>query len=429
MIYLSGLIISSAVSGWALFTIMDALYERKYLNSKLCYRGALCLYVVLSVIVAMQKFPGINVIFSMVILCLMSTLIYKTYRKNVVINSAIIIIYFALVDLIVTTIFSLFTNVNLNIALGNSQFFLISGICNALVMLCTCNLLIQLILRSQIGKVSMSIHFYTVFLLIFEVSVLCYFMADHRSSSNSVGLLVLSIGFVIVDGGVIYLFKMLSKNAILEKQTQLAEQQCNMTVKYYEALQKQYDETQRLIHDFKKHICVIENLETNQKEIKKKYIDEMKESINEVHYQFQCEDEILCTIIWEKMQVCRQENITLELNLQDIKFDFMRKSEVTSLFANLLDNAIEACRGCNSSKKEIRLRIHSFNHYIVIGMQNTIDTIPRCRNGNLLSTKPGHLGLGMEIISNIANKYYGNIDFDYSQDYFETKIILSTIHL
>jgi predicted solute-binding protein len=59
-------------------------------------------------------------------------------------------------------------------------------------------------------------------------------------------------------------------------------------------------------------------------------------------------------------------------------------------------------------------------------MKNTIGTCPKMKNKKFVSTKLGHLGLGTSIMEEIAEKYYGNVNYDYSEEYFETKIILSS---
>ena len=53
-------------------------------------------------------------------------------------------------------------------------------------------------------------------------------------------------------------------------------------------------------------------------------------------------------------------------------------------------------------------------------------TPPKLKNRKFVSTKLGHLGLGTSIMEEIAEKYYGNVNYDYSEEYFETKIILSS---
>lgn len=99
---------------------------------------------------------------------------------------------------------------------------------------------------------------------------------------------------------------------------------------------------------------------------------------------------------------------------------------MTSFFANLLDNAIEACQDSKKEKKKIYFRVHKFKDYIVIRMQNTIGSLPHFKAGQLQSTKPGHLGMGMLVLTNIVEKYCGNIDYNYTEDYFEIKIIIAS---
>lgn len=130
-------------------------------------------------------------------------------------------------------------------------------------------------------------------------------------------------------------------------------------------------------------------------------------------------------IFWDKIQNCKKHGISLDIDMQDIRFDFMDRIEVTILFANLLDNAIEACRRSKKEQKEISLRMHQFKEYIVIKMRNTLGDNPVLEGENLKSSKSGHHGMGMEILAKLANKYCGNLNYDFSEDYFETKIILS----
>lgn len=67
-------------------------------------------------------------------------------------------------------------------------------------------------------------------------------------------------------------------------------------------LLSQNADMQRLTHDFKKHIQVIENIENEKKEIRKEYIEELMKSINSIQQQFQYEDKIVCTILLEKVK-------------------------------------------------------------------------------------------------------------------------------
>lgn len=98
---------------------------------------------------------------------------------------------------------------------------------------------------------------------------------------------------------------------------------------------------------------------------------------------------------------------------------------VTVLFANLLDNAIDASKKCKHDRR-IFLRIHKFKDYVVIKMINTMAQTLEISDNKLISTKREHTGLGISILTDLVNKYCGNMNYSYTDKEFETKIILST---
>lgn len=109
-------------------------------------------------------------------------------------------------------------------------------------------------------------------------------------------------------------------------------------------------------------------------------------------------------------------------------FDFMEKIDITSLFSNLLDNAMESCLRCKNMDPRINLRIHKHKEYVVIKITNTMEEIPIEENGRFISKKSGHSGLGIEILKDLADKYYGNYKCNYSDEVFEACVILSVIN-
>lgn len=43
-------------------------------------------------------------------------------------------------------------------------------------------------------------------------------------------------------------------------------------------------------------------------------------------------------------QICKKENISFEINIQNTQLDFMSEPDITSLFDNLIANATEAAK-------------------------------------------------------------------------------------
>lgn len=425
MIYILGLIVSCIITGYVYLKILDELYERKYVEKKWIYYLSVIIHILFNVVEALAANPMLNISYSLMALCAGSAFLYTTEKKDVLVNSVIIIIYVAIMDLVVTTIFSTLTQDNTYIALSDPRFFLVSGIANALAILCTWHVFSQILKKCKISNVSIALNIYMVFLLVFEFSLLLYLLQKGTDVEHNGIILVIGIGFVVVDAGVMHLFEKVSYNFELEKKTELLEQQRELFARYYESLQERFQDSQKLLHDMKRHLQVISSMGETEKTMREEYANKLLEEIEDIQRQFHCSDRIVCSILWDKIQICNHDNIELDINMQDIRFDFMEKTDVTVLFANLLDNAIDASKKCKHDRR-IFLRIHKFKDYVVIKMINTMAQTLEISDNKLISTKREHTGLGISILTDLVNKYCGNMNYSYTDKEFETKIILST---
>ena len=425
MIYILGLIVSCIITGYVYLKILDELYERKYVEKKWIYYLSVIIHILFNVVEALAANPMLNISYSLMALCAGSAFLYTTEKKDVLVNSVIIVIYVAIMDLVVTTIFSTLTQDNTYIGLSDPRFFLVSGIANALAILCTWHVFSQILKKCKISNVSIALNIYMVFLLVFEFSLLLYLLQKGTDVEHNGIILVIGIGFVVVDAGVMHLFEKVSYNFELEKKTELLEQQRELFARYYESLQERFQDSQKLLHDMKRHLQVISSMGETEKTMREEYANKLLEEIEDIQRQFHCSDRIVCSILWDKIQICNHDNIELDINMQDIRFDFMEKTDVTVLFANLLDNAIDASKKCKHDRR-IFLRIHKFKDYVVIKMINTMAQTLEISDNKLISTKREHTGLGISILTDLVNKYCGNMNYSYTDKEFETKIILST---
>ncbi|WP_127529974.1 GHKL domain-containing protein [Paenibacillus kobensis] len=91
------------------------------------------------------------------------------------------------------------------------------------------------------------------------------------------------------------------------------------------------------------------------------------------------------------------------------------------LLHNALDNAIAATSDIPAII-EISSLQHKSNYLIII--KNPIRTPIKERNGELKSTKANHEGFGLQIIRDIAAKYYGDVQIETNERFFELTIIL-----
>ncbi len=109
-----------------------------------------------------------------------------------------------------------------------------------------------------------------------------------------------------------------------------------------------------------------------------------------------------------------------------VSLEFMDDLDVTAIFANLWDNAIEACRKVSDSKY-INIQIGKLNNFIFISMENSCNgkLIP---NGKYFeSTKMAHEGIGISSIKKSVEKYNGFFSTKSDGNIFKSEISIPII--
>ena len=104
----------------------------------------------------------------------------------------------------------------------------------------------------------------------------------------------------------------------------------------------------------------------------------------------------------------------------------MQKGDIYSLFGNILDNSINACKELDDlDKRCISLNVYNINDFIVISEQNYFKGTLNFDSGLPISSKDyRYHGFGMKSIKMIVNKYHGSLYIDTSNNIFSLTIII-----
>ena len=131
-------------------------------------------------------------------------------------------------------------------------------------------------------------------------------------------------------------------------------------------------------------------------------------------------------LIAYKRNVCRDLNISFEINIRKVAQNIIKEHEMISLIGNLLDNAIEAAAKCLPGKRYIK-----FESGIVKGRW-----IIRTENSKLISETPifndmattkrdkEKHGIGTKLVKRIVRRNKGDIKFRDKGECFEVVVIL-----
>lgn len=91
----------------------------------------------------------------------------------------------------------------------------------------------------------------------------------------------------------------------------------------------------------------------------------------------------------------------------DIPSDiFVTETDISVIFGNLLENALDACKKEKNDNKKIAVNASFENGMLCITVDNTYTgTLKYTSAGNIISTKYSGSGLGTQSVKNIADRY------------------------
>ena len=259
---------------------------------------------------------------------------------------------------------------------------------------------------------------------IFYLFTLLNYLQIYAGLEDSI---LFSINIILIFMVNIYttqIFDNISRNNELQNELNLYHQQSKLQYKYYDNLEKKYQGSRKLAHDIRNHLNTIEELyKANDIESAKKYTDDIHQMLNGLNQKYYASNKVLNIILNDKFEQAEENNIKIECRIGDVKLDFIRDIDLTTIFANLLDNAIEANLD-NVNNKYIRIDIQRFNELLVINTINSINSKPTIKNKKYKTTKVNHDGLGIENIKKSIENYDGTMIIDFTENYFKVNIVI-----
>ncbi len=188
--------------------------------------------------------------------------------------------------------------------------------------------------------------------------------------------------------------------------------------KYYHMLAAQDEQQKIMIHDIKNHLQSLAQLNQDgrQKEVEQ-YLNELLQSDSLRPSVRVCDHELLNAILCRYQIQCQEKNIGFHTDIRSGCADFLTDEEITALFCNLLDNAIEAIGDTADSFIEVSMAKRPNPPVTTLIVKNSCPNAPKSGNaGQLLTSKsnPQYHGYGLRSVKRIATKYHG-----YMQAYYD----------
>jgi hypothetical protein len=226
------------------------------------------------------------------------------------------------------------------------------------------------------------------------------------------------VGFMDSAVVIIYfIFSVINLKTLYEKKEIEVEQEVLKVLVHQsgteiEALRKSEKQTAIYRHDLRHHLnylkaCISEN---NLKDALS-YIAETCEAIDNTKVVQYSENEPINLILSSYAAKAGEKKICSDITITATDFSKYAISDLCSLLANALENALHACEAItDSDKRFIKLRMYSKNNKLCIDIRNSYHTEPVFEQGLPVAKEPGH-GFGTKSMAYVVEKYGGIYQF------------------
>lgn len=353
-----------------------------------------------------------------VLVYLIGCLCYKGKYKILYIS--FYLIYIVFIDVITVLLGTTVYRKTIYESINTGWDLFVSGIVTSIIALCSFKIFIDILIHKQIKVLLIHQQLFFVLFGAFELFYLYELTSKNMNNTNLLSSILFSGIVVILDVYLIYLFELISNNNELITKCKLLEQHRKLNFKYYSKLEMQLLNYKKMIHDIRHHVVVLSsNIPFN-----KEYGEELKNMLNKQISPLITESKVLNIIIGTTQMICEEKKIELFLKVDAVNLDFISDVDITTIFSNLLENAVEASEVMAEGERKITLEIHINQWHVLAKVENRCkEVIPFIyKIGE--SSKENHMGLGLANVTETIDRYQGSWSLERKQQVFRFKLVI-----
>ncbi|QEH66907.1 sensor histidine kinase [Cellulosilyticum sp. WCF-2] len=204
-------------------------------------------------------------------------------------------------------------------------------------------------------------------------------------------------------------------------------EQLERQLKYYHKLEEVNKETRAIKHDMHNHMLIIKGLaQQGQLHKLEQYIGEMEQTTERLGCMVHTGNSIVDAILNDKLQIAKERNIQMEYEVRLSNQLTLDDMDLCVIFANSLDNAIEACERVEDGRvKKIQMKAVCDRGYFFYNIKNTANgRVEVDQKKEFPTNKKDSInhGFGLANIKKSVQKNNGNINILSKEEEFYLEI-------
>lgn len=268
-----------------------------------------------------------------------------------------------------------------------------------------------------------------IVIVIFMVSNLSY-VNENTPFSGTMDSEIFNVRTLVDFGGVALLFAFHIQIAELHMKFEVGKLQSllKIQVENYEMSKKSIEMVNEKYHDLKHHIAVMKANATDYESIES--LNQMEKEIKTYEAQNKTGNHVLDTILTVKSLSCQSNGTQLNVIANGKLLSMIDPIDISTLFGNLLDNAIESVKEIEDKEQRlIHLSISKHNQFMLIRLENPYVGRLKYKDGLPMTTKQDQMnhGYGLKSVMNTVKKYDGSLTINNDDRWFEVRVLIPLV--
>ena len=246
---------------------------------------------------------------------------------------------------------------------------------------------------------------------VFVVSNISYLDQGTLFSSRFAGEMFTIRTLVDLSGmAVLYAYHIQMRELQMKFEVDTLQNILEMQYKNYQLSQESIEIVNQKYHDLKHQITLLKAEANSEKSTQ--YLEQMEKEIKSYEAQNKTGNKVLDAVLTSKSLYCQNKGIVFTCVADGTLLNFMAEMDISALFGNILDNAIEGAEKIPEKEKRlIHLSVAEQKSFLRIRVENYCEEKIVFKNGIPQTTKKDKRfhGFGMKSIQSTVKKYGGSV--------------------
>lgn len=414
-------LITNIFGTYTIYRYMKIFFDRNETDRRIELASYLLYYFTIDYLFLVFNNPMVNVVCNLIMFFLL-TFNYESNLKRKLIATISIYMFLMTIETVVVLLMQYFdiTLESKNLDLEIVVALIIIKIITYSVMLFLSNFKL---VKNDV-KVS-SLHWLSIFIIPAGTLVSALMIIMKVNSDNLTGALISIIILFVINIFVFYLYDALMKSYDEKMEKALLQQQNRAYLNQLEVIKQSQENLKEFRHNVKNHVLSLKTLiENNDNNAATHYLNSVFNSIDIPDEYSKSGNNEIDSILNYKLNKANTFGIKTDININVPEKLNIRPFDLSVVFGNLLDNAIEAACKCN--EKRIKISAELDRNVLYINISNSFDGKLSYKGGKFVSTKVDaeNHGMGINSVQKSLEKYKGAMELHHSDNMFFVDVLL-----